>query len=212
MKFRLLSVLSVLGGILVLSGCSGAAVAKGGTTQPVITATLSTSQVASSTPEATETPGLSPTASLKATETQGLTPTASPKVTVPADWKQFTSKSLQVSLSYPGNWTVKETKSQVDLSSPQGVMILLAPVATGELTAEQYLNQNQLPNTRCTPSTNPHGLTVVTCFDTIARSYTAYVVVKTASGTTELLSLSLDQISKIQTFETIISSINSTSS
>ena len=200
MKFRFVGVLFVLMMILVLSGCSGAAVAKGGTTQPATTATMSmsASQVASSTPATTETPVLSPT--------------PSPKMTVPADWNQFTSKSLQVSLNYPGNWNVKETKSQVDLSSPQGVMVLLAPVATGELTAEQYLNQNQLPNTRCTPSTNPHGLNVITCFDTIARNYTAYVVVKTASGTTELLSLSLNQISEIQTFETIIASLQPTNS
>lgn len=194
MKYRLISLFAGLAVVLVLSGCSGASASSSGSTPQPGKATASVpSPAASSTPEST-------------TIASG-SPTVMPGASVPANWKEFTSKGFQVKLSYPANWTVKETQSGVDLSSPQGVMILLAQVATGGLSAEQFLNQNQLPNTRCTPSSNPHGLQVITCFDTIARSYSGYVVVRTPQGNTELLSLDLNQTSEVQNFETIIASL-----
>lgn len=201
MKLRLYNIFALMALILVLSGCSGAAASSSsGTPQP------STATEAATLPAAGGAPTPTPKTSRTETATPGASP-ATPSVTVPSSWKEFSSTQFRVSLNYPPNWTVKETKSGVDLSSPQGVMILLAQVATGGLSAEQYLNQNQLPNMRCTPSTNPHGLKAVTCFDTIARSYTAYVVVNLPQGSSELLSLSLNQRTEVQTFEKIIASL-----
>jgi hypothetical protein len=199
MKFRSIRIFAALALILILSGCGGAAGSLSTSTPRPDTGTaVISSPAASSTPEATQ------TSSGKAT--------ASPGASLPPNWKEFTSKAFQVSLNYPADWTVKETQSSVELSSLQGVMVLLAPVETGGLSAEQYLNQDQLPNTRCTPGTNPHGLKVETCFDTIARNYSAYVVVKTGQGSPELLGLSLNRRSEIQTFETIIASLQPISS
>ena len=206
MKLRLFSMFALMALILVLSGCSGtAASSNSGTPQPGTATEVATMPAGGGAPTSTPMPSQTGTATPGASS-------ATPSVTVPGNWKEFSSTQFQVSLNYPPNWTVKETQSGVDLSSPQGVMILLAQVATGGLSAEQYLNQNQLPNTRCTPSTNPHGLKLVTCFDTIARSYSAYMVVKTTQGSSELLSLSLDQQSEVQTFETILASLSLISS
>lgn len=206
MKVNLFSKFALMAFILVLSGCSSAvASSNSGTPQP------STPTEKATLPNGGGAPTSTPMQSKTGTATPGAG-SATPSATVPNNWKEFSSTQFQVSLNYPPNWTVNETQSGVDLSSPQGVMILLAKVATGGLSAEQYLNENQLPNTRCTPNTNPHGLKVVTCFDTIARSYSAYVVVKTSQGSSELLSLSLDQQSEVQTFETILASLTVISS
>ncbi len=107
-----------------------------------------------------------------------------------AGWKTIASSKLHIAVEYPPDWTASEDSSGIAFTGPQGAMIKLSVPNTGGLSPENYLTQqSDLPNTRCTTSTNPNGISARICLDTIAFSYTADMVVKPANAPSELLTL-----------------------
>jgi hypothetical protein len=113
---------------------------------------------------------------------------------------------LQVALDYPPDWSVREQAAGVTFTSPQGVEILLAPVDTGGIAPQDYLDETLLPNMRCTSDTNAHGVAVRICLDTISFSYTASLTLKASGGAGRLLSLSTRARANPQVFNTMTAS------
>ena len=127
------------------------------------------------------------------TETTALPPSPTstlPKaqVTALADWDTYTNQALGFSLDYPPGWSFDESAGRVVFTSPEGARIVLAVVDTGSLTPQEFLEKEPLPNTRCSTQTNPQGIAIQTCFDTLALSTTAYF---SLPGGSQLLSLSI---------------------
>jgi hypothetical protein len=93
---------------------------------------------------------------------------------------------------------------------PQGAAIQLGKVDTGSLTPEQYLaNSSDVPNTRCTQTINPYGVTVRSCFDTIASSLVATFSLRSQTGGAQLLALATNRRRvDIQVWDQIIASLH----
>jgi hypothetical protein len=143
--------------------------------------------------------------------TESATPLPGLNVVPRNSWSTFTSAKWQVVVDYPPDWSVQEGTAGVVFSSSQGVTIFLAPVETGGLSPDQFLSERQLPNTRCSSSTNAYGVTARVCFDTIAFSYDASIVLKSSSGGARLLSLSTRARppGDVQVFNVMVASMRS---
>ena len=167
-----------------------------------VSATAQVNQIPTSTPtrQVINTPS-SPSAT--------TIPTVAPAGTLFAGGKTFISSIWQVAVDYPPDWSVREDAAGVVFRSPQGAMILLASVETGGLSPEDFLSERQLPNTRCSSSTNAYGVTARVCFDTIASSYDASIVLKSAAGGARLLSWSTRTRlqSDLQVFNAMVASV-----
>ena len=175
--------------LLTVCGCSGAvgegqAAPATRTPGPVIiapsatgTSTASDAATVSNLPtiaDATATIGLPTATSAAATPASPALnrPTGAilPTPMLTTGWKTYANMSWQVALDYPVDWTIHESAAMVTWVSPGGALIQLTPVATGTAPSEAG---NDLPNTRCTSQTNPHGITAHVCFDTLASSIIA---------------------------------------
>jgi len=88
--------------------------------------------------------------------------------------RAFVSSSLGLALDYPEGWTAVEQTSDVTFKSPEGMVVHLTRIEQGA-SGEQPGNDmpERLPNTRCSTSTNAHGVAALVCLDTISRTYTA---------------------------------------
>ena len=124
----------------------------------------------------------------------------------PTGWITFVSDNL-AAIDYPPDWSVNEQASGVTFTSPSGISIQLAKVDTGSLSPEEFLSENQLPNTRCSTSVNSYSTPVFICFDTISGSYTAEFVVTLSQGTQQLLSMSMLRKGDLQVFEEMVGSV-----
>ena len=124
-----------------------------------------------------------------------------------ADWKAFVSKSLQVVLDYPSDWSVTESPTGAVFTAPDGATVLLGAIDTGVLSPEEFQLENQLPNTRCASSMNRHGLTVRFCFDTVSFAYAADFVIRPPRGTPRLLALAMGKRGDLQVFRAMIESL-----
>ena len=124
-----------------------------------------------------------------------------------ADWKAFVSKNLQVEISHPPDWSVRERPKGVAFTSPDGRLIQLTLVGTGDLSSEGLIHDDQLPDARCSSGTNTHGVTVRVCFDALAGSRTASFILKPAGGPARIFSLLTDSRSNIRVFDAMIASI-----
>jgi hypothetical protein len=89
----------------------------------------------------------------------------------------------------------------------QGASIQLAPVDPGGLPPEDYLNQQQLPNTRCSTTTNAYGLSVRDCLDTLSGSHSAYLILTSAQGPARLVVLTALRRADLQVFQAMIESV-----
>ena len=123
------------------------------------------------------------------------------------EWKTFNSTNWQVALDYPPDWSVSERASGVSFTSQTDVVIQLTKIETGGLSPEEFLKENQLPNTRCTTSVNSYGIDVLDCLDTISGSYSADFVIKPPQGTPQLLSLAMLGKGDLQVFDKMVDSI-----
>jgi hypothetical protein len=115
---------------------------------------------------------------------------------------------LQVAIDYPPDWSVSEKVSDVSFTSPSGVLIQLAKIETGGLSPEEFLRENQLPNTRCSTSVNSYDIKVFACFDTISGSYSAYFIMTLSQGTPQLLSMVMLRKGDHQVFEKMVGSVH----
>lgn len=125
----------------------------------------------------------------------------------PNGWKTYVSDNLAITIDYPPDWSVNEQTSGVTFTSPSGKSVQLAKVETGDLSPEEFLSENQLPNTRCSTSVNSYSTQLVICFDTISGSYTAEFVVTLSQGTQQLLSMSMLRKGDPQVFKEMVGSI-----
>ena len=133
-------------------------------------------------------PTLAPPASLPSTtESVASTPAAEATTTPDEGWKTYTSTLLDIAVDYPQDLQVKEDLSGVTFSSTDGSSIKLLQVQTGDLSAQVYLNNSDLPNMRCTMSANLYGLRSQVCFDTISFSTTANFIIE--NGASKLVAL-----------------------
>jgi len=96
---------------------------------------------------------------------------------------------LQIALDYPSDWLVRETETGASFTSPQGGVIDLMEANTNNEPPESFLNEMDMPNTRCTNSTNPYKLSVRRCLDTIAFNYNAFIILKLPGNRTRLVAL-----------------------
>ncbi|MBI3241103.1 MAG: hypothetical protein HYZ49_02270 [Chloroflexi bacterium] len=123
------------------------------------------------------------------------------------DWKMFVSPNLQIAVDYPSDWSAVEQGAVVTFKSPQGGVIQLALLDTGNLLPEDFARENQLPNTRCETRVTANGLTAQVCFDTLSGSYSASIPIELSDGTKQLLSLALFKGGDRQVFEAMIESV-----
>ncbi len=133
-------------------------------------------------------------------------PTTAPASAPPAGWQTFVSASLRVALDYPADWSVSEQATGAFFTSSHGASIVLAQMDTGELSVEDFLSQNALPNTRCSSSVNTHSVTARVCFDTIAFTYTADLLINSLDGSPQLISLSMQGRGERPVFDAMIAS------
>ncbi len=111
----------------------------------------------------------------------------------PAGWELYQDGDLRILLAYPTGWVVGEQGSEIVFQGPGADRISLEKVDAGGLSLQEFLDQNQLPNTRCTNGTNPFGVAFQSCFDTLAFSTTVFLVISPPQGNTQLFSLSTFQ-------------------
>ena len=189
--------------IFAIIGCSSAA----GATVPSPSVTGAPTLAPSLTPEqataAPTTTPVTPTGASPNASTASILPT--PALTT--GWETYTNARWHVALDYPPDWSVHETSTEVTFASPRAQSVQLALISSGNLSPEDLLNNNDLPNTRCTSQTNTHGLTASVCFDTIAFSMIAQFIVKPANGPEQLLALSTSRrTGDLQVFAAILAS------
>ena len=122
-------------------------------------------------------------------------------------WKTFRSTKLHVALDYPPDWAVKEYETGASFTPAQGAGIQLDLIGTGDLSAEDFLNENQIPHARCSSSTNTYGVTVRNCLDTLSGSRIAYFILKPPQGAARLLSLTILRRGNLKVFQTMVDSV-----
>ena len=116
-----------------------------------------------------------------------VAPAAEPTTAPDEGWKTYTSILLGIAVDYPQDWQAQEDSSGVTFSSTEGSSIKLIQVQTGNLSAQAYLNNSDLPNMRCSNGANLYGLRPQVCFDTITFSTTANLIVE--NGASKLVAL-----------------------
>jgi hypothetical protein len=122
-------------------------------------------------------------------------------------WRTLTSPNLRIAIDYPPGWSVSEQEAGVTFLSPKGEIIWLTAVQTGGVSPQDFLIENELPNTRCSGKTNPFGVTVRICFDTISRNYIAYFILEQSADPVRLLALSTSSRMDLKVFDQMIASL-----
>lgn len=188
------------------------------TSAPTTAAPATATIVPSATPSRPAATATSAPASPSPTGPPALPPPTSgaaqaPGVPTPlsrAGWKTIASSKLHLAVEYPPDWTATEDSTGIAFAGPQGAMVKLSAINTGGLSPQEYqTQQSDLPNTRCTTSTNPNGISARICLDTISFSYTADIIVKPANAPAELLTLvtSVRKGGDVNVFYAMVSSV-----
>lgn len=134
-------------------------------------------------------------------------PTASGTSLPENDWRTYQSPGFPIALDYPENWSADEDSTGIHFTSPQGVKIDLRMVDLGSTTPEDYLNEQTIPNTRCSSGANKHGIVVRTCFDTLAGSYSADFVIEATQGEPQLFTLVMRAKGEAEVFKAMAASV-----
>lgn len=140
------------------------------------------------------------------TKVPALTAVSSPSLPG-TGWKTFGSVNLQIAVDYPPDWLVGEGASGVTFTSPSGLVIQLTKIETDGLSPEEFLRENQLPNTRCSTNVNGYDIKVLICFDTISGGYNADFIIILPQGTTKLLSMTMPRKGDVQDFDKMVGSV-----
>jgi hypothetical protein len=154
------------------------------------------------------------TAGAAATQTTPATPNnqapnlieTQPSSLATAGWGQYVSTNMQIAIAYPPDWSVTENNGEVIFTSPGGATIRLDQVQAGGMSPQDFLNQDQLPNTRCSSGENPDSVQYRSCFDTVAFSTTAYLVINSPQGSPRFFTLSAFARSDLGVFDTMLAS------
>jgi hypothetical protein len=134
-----------------------------------------------------------------------LTPTSQPPQST-AGWQQYTNGNMGITIAYPAGWLVTENDSDVTFTSPSGDVIHLDQIQANDLSPQDFLDQNQLPNTRCSSGKNPQGVQYRSCFDTIAFSTSAYLVIIAPQGSPKYFTLSTYARGDLDVFNSMLDS------
>jgi hypothetical protein len=136
-------------------------------------------------------------------ELRGL-PTSSP-----ATWKPFSSNNLQVMISHPVDWSVKEQQNSIAFTSPDGAVTQLVLIGKSDVSSNGLIYDNDLPDTDCSVATNAHGVTIRACHDKRAESCTASFILQSRDSQARIFSLLTGSRSNMQVFEAMLASIRS---
>jgi hypothetical protein len=117
---------------------------------------------------------------------------------------------MGISIAYPTNWSATENNGEVTFTSPSGEVIHLDQFQASDLSPQEFLDQNQLPNTRCSSGKNPQGVQYRSCFDTIAFSRSAYLVISAPQGSPKYFTLSTFARGDLDVFNAMLASIQAT--
>jgi hypothetical protein len=203
--------------MILLAGCSLPFLEEEGQPLPtarpvVVTAQPKPRATITLNPKVTTTP-VPATEAAAPTDLSPVSPTAegvASATSVPSPlegWQTFTSPTLQVAVDYPADWSVVEQSGVVRFTSPQGGQMVLALMETGNLTPEDFLQANDLPNTRCEERTNAYGLTARLCFDTLVKVYSASIPMELPSGARQLVSLATFKLGDRRAFDLMFESV-----
>jgi hypothetical protein len=166
-----------------------------------------TQQSAASTGVAATPPNHQVTTPTQAAGSPQATPTSQPRQVTPS-WQQYQSTNLGITITYPAGWSATENQGEVAFESPVGDTILLDQIQANDLSPQDFLNQNQLPNTRCSSGKNSYGVQYRTCFDTIALSTNAYLVINPTQGSTQFFTLSTLRRGDLDVFNAMLASFH----
>jgi len=97
--------------------------------------------------------------------------------------RRYANAKLGLALDYPRDWSVTENSDGATFKSPQGAIIQLESIDPNLIPGSDLSNEMRLPNTSCRSTTNPHGLDLQTCLDTISFTYTASIYLQSSNGT-----------------------------
>jgi hypothetical protein len=195
---------------------------------PTVSAPSAATSAASVVPAATAAalattpaqPLASPTPAAPATATEGAASSAASGTaaagsaatggtpSAPAGWQTYVNQTWQVAIDYPGDWTVHQAGPAFYFSGPGAGTVQLSQVPAGGVAPQQYLQQEPLPNERCRLGQNPHNVQTRVCLDTIARTWTADLVITGPDGKNRLftLSMSFPRGAGQQTFDQMVAS------
>ena len=123
-----------------------------------------------------------------------------------AGWQQFASAGMGISIAYPADWSAAENNGEVTFTSPSGDVIHLDQIQASDLSPQDFLDQNQLPNTRCTSGKTPQSVQYRSCFDTIAFSTSAYLVINPPQGSAKYFTLSTFARGDLDVFNAMLDS------
>lgn len=174
---------------------------------------LQSSQTPGTTPLVTSVPATTtPTPSKQITATPaGLksSPTPMPTGQTPATngWQQYHNPNWGIKIAYPPDWSAQVNNGEVIFKSTSGETIRLDHIQAGDLSTQDFLNQNQLPNTRCINGENAGNVQYRSCFDTIAFSTTAYLVITPSQGSPQFFTLSTFERGDLNIFNAMLASI-----
>jgi hypothetical protein len=195
--------------MLALAGCSSPA--------PTILSTPTGIAPTLAPPSAARQPSPSPTATTPTSAAPTSTPrkldegSNLPTPTSSSGIKTYDNADWHVAVDYPADWSVRDDSGVVTFLSPSGAVVRLGSVTTGGLTPEDFLNNADLPNTRCTSQANTHGITARVCFDSISFSTGAEFIVKSPIDPELLLELSTNRrTGDLQVMQEMLASVRST--
>jgi hypothetical protein len=123
-------------------------------------------------------------------------------------WQQYQNAGWGITVAYPMNWSVSENNGEVIFKAPAGGIIRLDQIQANNLSPQDFLNQDQLPNTRCRSGENPDGVQYRSCFDTIALSTTAYLVISPPQGPAQFFTLSTFERGNLDVFDSMLASFH----
>lgn len=113
---------------------------------------------------------------------------------------------MGISIAYPADWSAAENNGEVTFTSPSGDVIHLDQIQASDLSPQDFLDQNQLPNTRCTSGKTPQSVQYRSCFDTIAFSTSAYLVINPPQGSAKYFTLSTFARGDLDVFNAMLDS------
>ncbi len=119
-------------------------------------------------------------------------------------WKTYSNANWHVAVDYPPDWSVQQTANAASFLFQGRAIVQLAAVPYNP-----GLDDNiDVPNTLCHQQTNPHGVTLRVCLDTISFSTTAQFTVKAANGAGQALVLSTSRRSgQTAVFDAMLNSV-----
>lgn len=175
---------------------------------------LQSSQAPGTTPLPTSVPATTTATPSKHRSTPPASPKSSPtsmptgQTLATNGWQKYHNPDWGITIAYPPGWSAQVNNEEVIFKSPGGETISLDHIRAGNLTTQDFLNQNQLPNTRCINGENAGNVQYRSCFDTIAFSTTAYLVITPSQGSPRFFTLSTFERGDLNIFNAMLASIH----